>query len=90
MTIFTLTVSSKGQVTLPAELREQLGIETGTKLTLAVEDGGAVRLRKRQPLESLIGDMAHIERDFGRPIEQADIDAAIEQAMAEKEARSRS
>lgn len=90
MTIFTLTVSSGGQVTLPEELRQKLGIKTGSLLTLSLEESGAVRLRKKQPLSALFGDMAHIGREFGRPIEQADIEAAIEQAMADKEARSRS
>jgi AbrB family looped-hinge helix DNA binding protein len=32
-------VSSKGQVVIPAAIREQLGIERGTKLSFHVEDG---------------------------------------------------
>ena len=32
----TVTVSSKGQVTLPAEARRQLGIRAGTKLEVIV------------------------------------------------------
>jgi AbrB family looped-hinge helix DNA binding protein len=31
------TVSSKGQVVIPAELREKLGIETGTRIAVRVE-----------------------------------------------------
>jgi AbrB family looped-hinge helix DNA binding protein len=34
----TITVSSKGQVTLPAEARRRLGIHTGTKLEVIVKD----------------------------------------------------
>jgi AbrB family looped-hinge helix DNA binding protein len=33
------TVSSKGQIVIPAAIREQLGIERGTRVTLRVEGG---------------------------------------------------
>ena len=48
----TATVTSKGQVTLPAEARRRLGIHAGTKLEFVVQDddrmevvrvGGSVR-----------------------------------------------
>jgi AbrB family looped-hinge helix DNA binding protein len=34
--IFT-TVSSKGQVVIPVEVREKLGIETGTRIAVRIE-----------------------------------------------------
>lgn len=39
------TVTSKGQVTIPKRVREQFGIEPGTRLEFAIE-GNALRLRK--------------------------------------------
>jgi antitoxin PrlF len=36
-TIFT-TVSSKGQIVIPAELRAQLGISSGTRIAIQRED----------------------------------------------------
>ena len=51
----TVTVSSKGQVTLPAEARHRLGIRAGTKLEFIIRDddrlevlrvGGSVRALK--------------------------------------------
>jgi AbrB family looped-hinge helix DNA binding protein len=36
MDTFT-TVSSKGQVVIPAELREKLGIEAGTRIAVRIE-----------------------------------------------------
>jgi AbrB family looped-hinge helix DNA binding protein len=51
-----ITVSTKGQVIIPAELREQLHIEPGTKM--AVERaGGAIVLRPitDQFIDSLYG-----------------------------------
>jgi len=89
MNHFVLTVTSKGQVTLPAEFRQKLGIEAGTKLTLAVEDGGEVRLRKTKSLLELAGSMAEAGRVLGRPLTRADVDEAIATAVGAKEARSR-
>ena len=33
------TVTSKGQLTLPIELRRQLGVETGSKINFVIQDG---------------------------------------------------
>ena len=38
------TISSKGQVTIPAEVRKRLGIKQGDKLAFVIEDAGGVRL----------------------------------------------
>lgn len=42
----TVTVSSKGQVTLPAEARRQLGIRAGTKLEVVVTHDGRIEIVK--------------------------------------------
>ena len=89
MNHFVLTVTSKGQVTLPAAFRAQLGIAPGTKLTLAIDDNGEARLRKSRSLLDLAGSMAEVGRDFGRAVTRADVDEAIVAAVTEKEARSR-
>jgi AbrB family looped-hinge helix DNA binding protein len=34
-----VTVSTKGQMVIPAKIRDQLGIEPGTRVALRVEDG---------------------------------------------------
>lgn len=39
------TITSKGQVTIPAEVRKYLGIETNDKVAFVIDDEGAVRLR---------------------------------------------
>jgi len=43
------TVSTKGQLVIPAEIREQLGIEPGTKMEISVE-GSRIIL---QPVDKL-------------------------------------
>jgi antitoxin PrlF len=40
----TSTVSSKGQVTVPAEVRKHLGIKEGDKLSFVIEEQGKVRV----------------------------------------------
>jgi AbrB family looped-hinge helix DNA binding protein len=42
MSSYRTTVSSKGQVVIPAELRERLGLEKGTAATWREEDGRLV------------------------------------------------
>ncbi len=39
------TMTSKGQVTIPAEVRKQLGVKTGDKLTFVIEEEGRIELR---------------------------------------------
>ncbi len=34
-------VTSKGQVTIPADIRRRLGVEPGDEVSFTVEDGGA-------------------------------------------------
>ena len=35
----TVTVSTKGQLVIPADIRTELGIDSGTRVTLSVEAG---------------------------------------------------
>lgn len=89
MSRYTLTVTSKGQVTLPAEFRDRLGIVAGTKLALSVDESGEARLSKSRSIEDLAGSMAQIGAAIGRPFVQADIESAIGAAVAEREARAK-
>ncbi len=54
----TVTVSDKGQVVIPADLRRQLGITPGCQLDFAL-DGNAIRItlqRRRPPTRPEDGD----------------------------------
>ena len=48
-------VTSKGQVTIPSEVRTSLGIDEGTYLEVT-EEAQEIRLRKVVPLKPLSGD----------------------------------
>ena len=42
---FIVIVTSKGQITIPAEIRKYLGLEPNDKVGFVIDDAGAVRLR---------------------------------------------
>jgi len=54
MNSYRTRISSKGQVVIPAELREQLGLRTGTPATWTEKDG---RLVLTPITERLIAEM---------------------------------
>ena len=86
---FELKVTSKGQVTLPAEYRKALGIERGATLSLTVDEHGRSILKKRLSVEEAMGSLRHLGRKLGRPLVQKDIDDAVTGAMHEQEERVR-
>ena len=43
------TMTSKGQVTIPKEIRDRLGIEAGTELEFVLEDDGTLTVRPKDP-----------------------------------------
>lgn len=73
--IVAATVSSKGQVTLPAAMREKLGIKPGSRIRFELREHGLV-VRPKLPVSAYYGilkgyDLGDIEptkepdRDFG-------------------------
>ena len=72
------TVSSKGQIVLPAELREQDQIEPGQEFTVERLDRGEYRLRRRTPLPNdgvVDWLLACPEKGFFVPIESESTDS---------------
>lgn len=53
------TLTSKGQVTVPREIRQQLGLESGDKLSFTLLSNGTVVMRaKTRKLQDLVGSLA--------------------------------
>jgi AbrB family looped-hinge helix DNA binding protein len=53
-------ISSKGQITVPVEVRDQLGLTTGTEIEFVVRDGEAVLRKgggKAHPVDRLYGQL---------------------------------
>lgn len=79
--------SKGGRITIPIELREQLGIDEDTVLELSV-NGNELRLRpvRAQPgsdwLKELYDELAPI-RDGMRDLSEDEVNALIDEAVAE-------
>jgi AbrB family looped-hinge helix DNA binding protein len=71
------TVSSKGQIVLPVDIREQDGIEPGEEFTVERIDRGEYRLTRRTPRNEGVVDwlLACPEKGFFVPIESESTDA---------------
>ncbi|MBS0358853.1 MAG: AbrB/MazE/SpoVT family DNA-binding domain-containing protein [Proteobacteria bacterium] len=53
--MLTSSVTSKGQVTIPMEIRQQLNLQPGEKVAFALEDDRVVLFRKEKNIEASFG-----------------------------------
>ena len=58
MTELLTTVTSKGQVTIPQEAREALGLKPGDRVRFIVEEGGRIAIRRVMSLDEIAGSVA--------------------------------
>jgi antitoxin PrlF len=72
-------VTSKGQVTIPADVRKALNIEQGDDLLFEVASGNAARLRvvKRQRLSDLRGALRATRPFPGKEAIREEVGAAL-------------
>jgi antitoxin PrlF len=71
----TATVTSKGQVTIPKEIRKLLRVEEGDRINFVVEGSDRVVMRKpSRTLESLKG---LLHRKGHKPVTLEEMDEAI-------------
>lgn len=69
------TLTSKGQTTIPKEIRSRLHLETGDRVEYVVEDDGRVVLRPlTAPISALAGMLQAKSR---KPVSIEDMDEAI-------------
>ena len=60
------TVSTKGQVTIPKEIRDRLGLRPGSRLEFTAENGRLVGLKAdldRDPVTAVTGIIAAMDVD---------------------------
>lgn len=79
MSEYVATVTSKGQLTLPAAVRRQLGIDPGDRVTIVIEDENGARLRRLEHTVDSVRGL--IPTPPG--LETNDFDDLIEEAMAD-------
>lgn len=60
-------ISSKGQVTLPAEIRKQLGLNKRGKVAFVIEPAGVIRIEAPRygDIASLAGAAGSLEKPLG-------------------------
>lgn len=61
----SMTITSKGQVTIPKAVRDELGLRKGDKVKF-VKKGGAFRLEKdvnESPFDKWMGCLSHLEHE---------------------------
>lgn len=79
------TITSKGQLTIPKDVRDQLGIEPGTRFFVTVRDGQVVAMPKNRRLADLAGFLGRPPAGSGATLQ--DLDDAIAGAVAEEDER---
>ena len=84
------TLTSKGQFTLPAEIRQALGLRPGDRLGFELTDDNELKVeaKRRRSIRELRATLPPLT--LGRPLMQQDINDAITEAMNEQEERVRS
>jgi antitoxin PrlF len=83
---FDAKLTSKGQVTIPAEVRSVLGIGQGDRVEFFVHRDGRVIVRARnRPADAIVGSLAHRTAD-ARPMSDDD---AIAEAIVMRDKKSR-
>lgn len=75
------TLTSKGQITLPKEVREQLGLKPGDRVEIYVDQDGRAVIERTLSLEELAGVLPRPEKALSvEEINEAIVQAAVERA----------
>jgi AbrB family looped-hinge helix DNA binding protein len=76
--VTTSTLTSEGQITIPQEILEELGLKPSDKVEIVVDGAGGARLRKAGPsLEDVIGIFPALN------VPEDEIERLTEAALAE-------
>jgi antitoxin PrlF len=79
------TVTSKGQITIPKEVRKALNVQEGDVLDFVIDEQGLVTVRPlRKDYKRLFG---MLKNEVERPLTVEEMNEAIGQHLAEKHAR---
>jgi antitoxin PrlF len=81
------TMTSKGQLTIPKEVRDALKLEPGTRFFVTVRNGDVIAMPKNRKLSDLAGVLGKPAAGLGATLE--DLDAAIGAVVGEDDDRIR-
>ena len=79
------TMSSKGQLTVPKEIRETLGLKEGTKFSVTIENGNVVARPKNRSIMELAGILG--KAPSGKSLTIEEMDEAIGEMLGEDDDR---
>jgi len=82
----TATLTSKGQTTIPKEIRDHLQLRPGDKINFKIEDGQVVLRAKNRSVLELAGIL---KRPDQKALTTAEMNEGIGQAVVERDARTR-
>jgi AbrB family looped-hinge helix DNA binding protein len=83
----TATVTTKGQVTIPKEVRKRLGIETGDRLSFVLQEDGSVIVKPITRHVRELGGLLH--RSGQRAVSIHEMDEGIARHVRTKFGRRR-
>jgi antitoxin PrlF len=75
----TATLTTKGQITIPKEVREHLGVDTGDRLSFVVQNDGTVIVRPLTRHVRELGGLLH--RTTQRAVSIKEMDEGIAKRM---------
>ena len=81
------TITSKGQITLPKEVRTRLGVDAGDQVDFRIAADGTVTVVPLQGSASRLSGFLHRRDLDGHSVE--DMDRAIAQSVSEDDERIR-
>ena len=80
----TAAVTSKGQITIPIEVREELGLKAGDRIEFVRSEEGRFFIL---PKKGSIMDLRGMFKWTGEPVSVEEMDEAIASHLAEDDAR---
>lgn len=79
------TVTAKGQITIPKEVRDELKLKAGTRIYISSSEGELIALVKNKSITELAGFMGKPPEGLGATLE--DLNNATGAAAAEEDKR---
>ena len=65
----TTTTTSKGQLTIPKEIRDKIGLKKGVRVDIyPTKDGFEGKLHRKSRIMDFAGDLAHLDK--GEPLRE--------------------
>ncbi len=75
------TITTKGQVTIPKEIRDYLNLDTGSKIDFVIDENGEVKLIPRTiPVQKLAGIL---HRQGMKPVSLEEMETAIKEGASD-------